>query len=227
MASMKEKLQLYKQAKSKGKAAKENVPVAAAAPALPVPASAPAPVSTAKPNYIPVAAKERKNVIKPLGPCTGVFQNVSVASTTQAFSSARKHAAAAAAVPRRAPTAAEIKQMLDEYQMLAQSAGVSVARSFIEAVPSEPHMKGVEGHAVYWLTWSRTEADAQEWDVLEGLLVRAKNAVASASGLQALATAETQVRLSMRLYTRISHSHSLPPLNLTPLTPSVIKHPAP
>lgn len=92
----------------------------------------------------------------------------------------------------RPPSPAELKIKLDEYIMLAENAGIKIARSFISAVPSETNMKDVESQVMYWLTWIRYEGKAEEWDFTNSLFARAKNAVASLSGLQAITTAELQ-----------------------------------
>lgn len=90
----------------------------------------------------------------------------------------------------RVPTSSEFKGKLDEYIMLAQNAGNEVARSFIAAVPSEINMKDVESLVLYWLTWIRLEGEAEEWDYITLLFSKAKTAVKSLSGLQAISTAE-------------------------------------
>ena len=94
---------------------------------------------------------------------------------------------------RRNPTSAEIKAKMDEYVMLAHTTGIEVGRSFMEAIPTEPNMKDIETHAIYWLTWTRVEAEAIEWSQLEALFVRARVSVTSASGLQALKAGEQQL----------------------------------
>ena len=92
----------------------------------------------------------------------------------------------------RPPSPAELKIKLDEYIMLAENAGIKIARSFISAVPSESNMKNVESQVMYWLTWIRLEGKAEEWEFTNSLFTRAKHSVISLSGLQAIATAEQQ-----------------------------------
>ena len=90
----------------------------------------------------------------------------------------------------RIPTASEFKIKLEEYVMLAENAGIVVARSFISTVPSEVNMKDVEMQALYWLTWIRHEREAEQWEFVSSLFLRAKNTVKSLSGVQAILTAE-------------------------------------
>ena len=92
----------------------------------------------------------------------------------------------------RPPSPAELMIKLDEYIMLAENAGIKIARSFISAVPSESNMKDVESQVIYWLTWIRYEGKAEEWAFTNSLFTRAKSAVNSLSGLQAITTAEQQ-----------------------------------
>lgn len=93
----------------------------------------------------------------------------------------------------RCPTSSEFKSKLDEYVMLAENAGIEVGRSFISTVPSEMNMKDVETQALYWLTWIRHEGDAEQWEFVISLFVRAKNSVKSLSGVQAILTAEQKL----------------------------------
>ena len=88
------------------------------------------------------------------------------------------------------PTASEFKIKLEEYVMLAENAGIVVARSFISTVPSEINMKDVEMQALYWLTWIRHEREAEQLEFVLTLFLRAKNTVKSLSGVQAILTAE-------------------------------------
>ena len=93
---------------------------------------------------------------------------------------------------QRPPTAVEFKNKLDEYVMLAENAGNEIARSFMIAVPSEKHMKDVENQVLYWLTWIRMEVAAEQWDYILILFSKAKIAIKSLSGVQAILTAEQQ-----------------------------------
>lgn len=93
---------------------------------------------------------------------------------------------------QRPPTAVELKNKLDEYVMLAENAGNEIARSFMIAIPSENHMKDVENQVLYWLTWIRMEVAAEEWDYIPILFSKAKIAIKSLSGVQAILTAEQQ-----------------------------------
>lgn len=95
-------------------------------------------------------------------------------------------------IRQRPPTSVEFKNKLDEYVMLAENAGNEVARSFMIAVPSEAHMKDVENQVLYWLTWIRMEVVAEQWDYIPTLFSKAKTAVKSLSGVQAILTAEQQ-----------------------------------
>lgn len=108
----------------------------------------------------------------------------------------------------RPPTSAELKDKLDEYHSLAENAGNDVARSFIAAVPSEVDMKDVQIHALYWLTWIRVEGKSNETEFVAELFSKAKSAVKSLSGVQAILTAE-QKYLSNIEMTNSSHPGSL------------------
>ena len=90
----------------------------------------------------------------------------------------------------RIPTPSEFRGKLDEYTMLAQTAGIEIARSFIETVPSESNMKDVQSQVLYWLTWIRQESEAAEWEYVTTLFSRSKDFVKSLSGIQAIKTAE-------------------------------------
>ena len=53
-------------------------------------------------------------------------------------------------------------------------------------------MKDVENQVLYWLTWIRMEAAAEQWDYILILFSKAKIAIKSLSGVQAILTAEQQ-----------------------------------
>jgi hypothetical protein len=101
----------------------------------------------------------------------------------------------------RPPTSTELKDKLDEYISLAENAGNDVARSFISAVPSEVNMRDVQIHALYWLTWIRIEGKANETEFVTDLFSKAKSAIKSLSGVQAILTAE-QKHLSIKEMTK-------------------------
>lgn len=108
----------------------------------------------------------------------------------------------------RLPTSAELKDKLDEYNSLAESAGNDVARSFIAAVPSEVNMKDVQTHALYWLTWIRVEGKSNETEFVAELFSKAKSAVRSLSGVQAILTAELKYLSNIKM-TNSFHPGSL------------------
>ena len=195
--SMKDKLSLFKQSKKqKNDTKKENVPTAVSVNKVTTNRSSKC-VSTASTvdNKSTVTAKSKVPA--------AVKLTASASSSSSSSSSAAPSASAVVASKvvgkRRNPTAAEIKAKMDEYVMLAQTAGIEVGRSFMEAIPTEANMRGIETHAIYWLTWTRVEAEAKEWSQLEALFVRARVSVTSASGLQALITAEKQFQTVLEL----------------------------
>ena len=195
--SMKDKLSLFKQSKKqKNDTKKENVPTAVFVNKVTTNRSSKC-VSTASTvdNKSTVTAKSKVPA--------AVKLTASASSSSSSSSSAAPSASAVVASKvvgkRRNPTAAEIKAKMDEYVMLAQTAGIEVGRSFMEAIPTEANMRGIETHAIYWLTWTRVEAEAKEWSQLEALFVRARVSVTSASGLQALITAEKQFQTVLEL----------------------------
>jgi hypothetical protein len=109
------------------------------------------------------------------------------------------HRDASSRIRSRPPTSAELKDKLDEYISLAENAGNDVARSFIAAVPSEVNMRDVQIHALYWLTWIRIEGKSNESAFVSKLFSKAKSAVKSLSGVQAILTAEQKHLLNKEM----------------------------
>ena len=196
--SMKEKLELFKKQKKNG-AKKENVK-----PSVPTAGSSKSVSTTSTAvESKPVTTSKVTATSKVMAPAAAAAK-----STTSTSATATSAAVTSKVVggKRRNPTAAEIKAKMDEYVMLAQTAGIEVGRSFMEAVPTEENMKGIETHAIYWLTWTRVEAEAKEWTSLEALFVRARVSVTSASGLQALNTAEKQFQTVLELHQKCTNN---------------------
>ena len=212
--SMKEKLELFKKQKNDNK--KENVkPVPAVSAKVTTNKSSNKSVSTTSTVENKLVPTSKVTATSKVLPPAAAAKPIASSSTSSSSSSSSAPAAASsttAAVTskvvgkRRNPTAAEIKAKMDEYVMLAQTAGIEVGRSFMEAVPIETNMKGIETHAIYWLTWTRVEAEAKEWSQLEALFVRARVSVTSASVLQALNTAEKQFQTVLELHQKSTNN---------------------
>jgi hypothetical protein len=94
--------------------------------------------------------------------------------------------------PFRPPTPAEVREKMAEAAMLAQTAGIDVARTFFEALAEERNMKGIRCQAIYWLTWIRLEIDANKEDKVNDLFKKATKMMSTPASAKAIRVALEQ-----------------------------------